>query len=454
MSFGRRGNTYAGMRRRRFLRGLGVTMTLPWLPSLWPSRASIRSAYATAEGADVPRRLVFFYVPNGMPMHWWTPNRAGANYDLPAILEPLAPIQDQVNVLTGLANGAAEAGFPGDHARGTGSFLTCRNVSHSTTELDNGVSVDQLAVQRTQPHTRFPSLELGMEGGINVGNCDSGYACAYQRNISWAAAATPRPKMTDPRLVFNRLFAGADAGESAQELARRRMLRLSVLDAVQGEAQRLRPALSGSDRTKLDEYLTGVRELEIRIDSAGGSTCVPPAEPSAGQDIAAQARAMNELMVLALRCDMTRIITFMLGNGGSNRSYDFLGIPYSHHQLSHHQSDGETLDKLRSISRWEVAQFADLLTRMATVMYDDGTSLLDHSLLVFSSEIEDGDTHAHRNLPVLLAGGGGGTVISGRHILYPDDEPLANLYIAMLASVGVQVDRFGEDGTRPIRYLS
>lgn len=435
-----------GWSRRAVLRGMGVSLALPFLPSIWP-----RSVRAAA-GDGPPPRMLFYYVPNGIQMSWWTPSSEGAGYDLPEILTPLEPIQDQVNVLTGLANAPARVPVPGDHARGTGSFLTCRTVRHSSTEIENGISVDQLAAKNAS--TQLASLELGMEGGGNVGDCDSGYSCAYQRNISWAGPATPRPKMTDPRLVFHRLFAGVDPGQTAEEIARRQMLRTSVLDVVLDQANDLHTNLARSDQAKLDEYLTGVRDLEKRIADLGQSVCVPPQEPATELDFPERVQIMNQLMVTALQCDMTRIITFMLGNGGSNRSFEFLGVQGAHHELSHHQGSTTNLGRLRTIARWEVEQLADLLMRMQAVEEADGSTLLDNSLVFFSSEIEDGDSHSHFNLPVLLAGRGCGAVTPGRHLRYASNEPIANLFLAMLHASGVEADTFGDDGTRPLPGLS
>ncbi len=436
-----------GISRRTVLRGAAVSMALPFLPS-----ALTRSVRA-AGGPESPRRLLFYYVPNGIQMDWWTPTTEGPGYDLPEILEPLAPIQDKVNVLSGLGNAPARVPVAGDHARGTGSFLTCRTVNHSVSEIVNGISVDQVAAQALGGETVFPSLELGLVGGSNVGDCDNGYSCAYQRNISWAGPATPLPKLTDPQLVFNRLFGGVDPNLTEEEIARRKVLRTSVLDYVLDDANSLHTRLSPSDQAKLDEYMNGVRELEMRIQAQDQAACLPPQEPGGGLDLVQRIQAMNELMVMALRCDMTRVVSFMFGNGGSGQNYSFIGAPGGHHEFSHHQGDPANLQSLRIIDRWEVEQFSDLLLRMDAVDEGNGCTLLDNSLVYFSSEIEDGNSHSHFNLPVLLAGSGGGTVTPGRHVRYTGDEPMANLFISMLQSFGVEVENFGDDGTRPLGNL-
>jgi len=400
-----------------------------------------------AAGNTNPRRLMFWFVPNGMQMDWWTPSSTGSDYDLPEMLEPLAPIQHKVSVLSGLANEAARVqGVPGDHARGTGTFLTCRTLNHSVDDIYNGTSVDQVAAQALGSETLFPSLELGLDGGAPVGDCDNGYSCAYQRNISWSSPTTPLPKITDPRLLFSRLFAGVDPTLTQAEIERRRALRLSVLDSVYGDAQSLRGKLSRSDALKMDEYLHSVRELEVRIENLGESTCTAPTAPAAELDFEARLAALRELMVVAMRCDLTRITSFMFGNGGSNRNHSFIGAPGAHHEISHHQGNEENLSILRTIGRWEVDHFAQLLLAMDAVDEGSGCSLLDNSMIYFGSEIEDGDSHSHSNLPVLLAGGGGGELVPGRHIIYGEQTPVANLFMAMLENFGVLTTSFGEDG--------
>jgi len=441
----RLGNT--GLSRRRFLRAAGVSLALPFLPSALP-----RELWAA--GNENPRRMLFWFVPNGMQMDWWTPSSSGLGYDLPEMLEPLAPIQHKVSVLSGLGNAAARVpGVPGDHARGTGTFLTCTTLNHSVDDISNNASVDQVAAQALGGDTLFPSLELGMDGGSPVGDCDNGYSCAYQRNISWAGPTTPLPKLTDPRLLFSRLFAGVDPSLTAAEIERRRVMRLSVLDSVYADAQRMQVRLSRTDSLKMDEYLNAVRELEERINQLGNSSCTAPSSPPSGLEFSERLAALTELMVIAMRCDLTRITTFMFGNGGSNRNFFFLGAPGAHHEISHHQNNPDNLLKLRTIGRWEVERFVDLLLAMDAVDEGNGCTLLDNSLVYFGSEIADGDSHSHFNLPVLLAGGGGGETVPGRHIIYGEQTPVANLFIAMLGNFGVITDSFGEDGHESLPAL-
>ncbi|MFT4623738.1 MAG: hypothetical protein ACI8PZ_002394 [Myxococcota bacterium] len=437
--------------RRGLLRGALGGLALPFLHSALP-----RSAWArTPSGADCPRRLVYWYVPNGMQMDWWTPTAEGAGYDLPAVLEPLAGVQPDVSVLTGLSQEAGFDGRPGDHARGTGCFLTATTVRFTAgDDIENGISCDQVAAQALGDATVFPSLQLGIEGGSSIGDCDSGYSCAYSRNISWAGPSTPLPSLTDPILLFERLFGANNEGLSPEEQVRQTLLRASVLDFVREEASLLKGRLGVVDGRKLDEYLSGVRELELRVQALGSGICEPGLEPGPDAELPESVRLMTDLTVQALECDLTRVVTFMMGNAGSYRGHPHLGIAEGHHDLSHHGGDADKLDKLVTVARWEVEEFAYLVQRLGEVAEADGSRLLDHSLAFFSSEIEDGDTHNHRNMPVLLAGSGGGAVTPGRHLVYGAGEPIADLFIAMLDAFGVEVDTFGLDGTGPLAGLT
>ena len=432
--------------RRAFLRGAGAAVALPFLDAMLP-RAARAQAGASA------RRLLCWYVPNGIRMSAWTPAATGTGFVLPPILEPLAPVRDEVLVLSNLANRPARDSVPGDHARGTGSFLTCVNVKRTGgSDIQNGISMDQVVAQAIGSSTALPSLQLGTDGGGSTGDCDSGYSCAYARNISWAGPQSPLAKETNPQSAFDRLFQGSDARLSAAERERRRRQRLSVLDAVRDDATRLRLRLGPSDRQKLDEYLTGVRELELRIAATGSGVC-QATEPEEPDDHPARVRAMIDVIVLAFRCDHTRVVTFMQGNAGSNQTYPQLGVYDGHHQISHHQSDPTKLAWLEAIDRWEIEQFAYLLQQLHAIQ-EPGGSLLDSALVFFSSEIEDGDAHRHTNLPVLVAGRGGGASLPGRHVRYAAEQPIANLFLGMFAAFGITRSSFGDNGTAPLSLTS
>ncbi len=437
-----RNPSFTSHSRRRFLGGAAGLVALPWLESVAPRVAAAHAAS--------PKRLIAFYVPNGIRMDAWTPTTTGTDYALTPILSPLESIRQKVLVLSGLANAPAHPDGPGDHAAGTAGFLTCRHVVKTDgAGVRNGISVDQVAAQSVGRATRIASLQYGIDSGSGVGNCDSGYSCSYVRNISWASESQPLPKITSPEAAFSSLFDGADRKLSAVQRARRRQERSSVLDYVRAEAQGLSGAVSASDRLKLDEYLTGVRELERRVQGADSFVCVAPQEPPADLPYPDHVRLMLDLTVLALKCDATRIASFMLGNGGSTRSYEFLGVHGGHHDISHHQKRTENLDKLQIIDTWEVAQFAYLLRQLDNIQEADGT-LLDHSAVFFSSEIEDGDTHSHYNLPVLVGGGLGGALPTGTHLRTPYNAPLGGLFLTLLAGMGAPAAHFGDDGTGPL----
>jgi len=435
--------------RRAMLGGAGTLLALPWLEAMSPVGRKVRAADETA------LRFLAWYVPNGMHMPSWTPQNSGPNYDLPLILEPLAPLQADVSVLTGLANFPAEPEVSGDHASGTSAFLTATHVNKSESDIYNNISVDQVLANALGHMTQHASLQLGLEGGGNIGNCDSGYSCAYARNISWANPTTPMPKLTEPQVVFDLLFAGFDPTATTAELEARREQRLSVLDYALDDIKSLRLKLGKSDQIKLDQHLTGVHDLEKRInDEAIVPICeLPPNWSGLYGDFPTQVDLMIDIMLLAMQCDLTRIITFMFQNAQTNRDYTFIGAPGSHHVISHHMSIQQNHDKLGIIGQWEILQFAKLLQRMKDTPDTEESNLLDNSLIFFSSEISDGNSHNHDNMPVLLAGSAGGAVTPGRHLVFPNDPPVANLFTTILNTFGVANNTFGDDGTGPLSLL-
>jgi hypothetical protein len=328
------------------------------------------------------------------------------------------------------------------------AFLTGRHPKKTYgADIKIGISADQFAAQKIGRLTRFPSLELGCEGGLNSGNCDSGYSCAYSANLSWKTESMPQAKEVNPRLVFERLFASEVKGEAAAARAKRERYKLSVLDFVMEDANRLKFRLSGHDQRKLDEYLSSVRELEVRVAKgvpvtgvAAGKMARPAGVPTSyGEHI----RLMCDLLVLAFQGDLTRIATVVLANDGSNRSYRDIGVPEGHHDLSHHGGDKKKQDKLRQINRFHISQFAAMLEKMKAVREGDGT-LLDQVMIVYGSGISDGNAHNHNDLPVLLAGKAGNTIQSGRHLRLRRETPVCNLYVSMLERMGVPTKSFGD----------
>jgi hypothetical protein len=439
--------------RRTVLKGFGTAIALPLLEAMNP----VVSLAAEAKAA--PRRMACIFIPNGANMDGWTPATEGKGFALPASLEPLKPVQHDVLVLSGLTLDKARphGDGPGDHARSMASFLTGRQARKTQgADIRIGISVDQVAAQQLGSRTRFPSLELGIERGLNSGNCDSGYSCAYSSNISWKAESTPMAKEVNPRLVFERLFGGIVAGEAKASRAKRERFKLSILDFVMEDANNLRGRLGANDQRKLDEYLSAVRELEVRIaraESANTATTagmpMPAGIPTSYQE---HIRLMCDLLVVAFRGDLTRVATFVFANDGSNRSYRFIGVPEGHHDLSHHGGNKDKLAKLVQINRFHIGQLGYLLEKLKGVKEVGGT-LLDSCMVVYGSGIGDGNRHNHDELPILLAGKGGGTFKTGRHVRFPKETPLTNLYLTMLDRMGTPTKVFG-DSTGQLEGLS
>ncbi len=440
--------------RRHFLRGLGASIALPSL--------DVMAAGPSSAAAAEPTRMAFFFIPNGVNMETWRPGKTGANYDLPPTLSPLAPLKNDFMVLTGLTHDKSRANDDGagDHARSGGVFLTgAQPLKSEGAEIRAGQSVDQYAAQFLGRDTRFPSLELGTETGRPYGKCDSGYSCGYSNNISWKDETTPMAKLVNPREVFERFFSNEIGGERDAAEERRLRHRRSILDFVLDDAKSLERRVSDHDRQKLDEYLTSVREIEMRVERAegGGSEHrdlveqygVPVSIPDSAEE---HLRLLGDMIVLAFQTDVTRVCSLMFGNAGSNRAYREVGISEGHHSLSHHQNRTEKLQQIATINQFHVRQLAYILQRLKSVKDGDGT-LLDHSMIVYGSAISDGNRHNHDDLPILLAGRGGGALTPGRHVVYPQDTPMCNLFNSMLDIAGAPVGLFG-DSTGRLRQLS
>lgn len=433
--------------RRKFLKGMGATMALPWLESLQPNLACADHA-ATAH----PNRMVFVYVPNGVIKDKWTPVEMGRDYQLTATLEPLASVKDELIVFSNLSqdNGQAKGDGAGDHARGTATFLTGEHPYKTDgVAIRAGISADQVAASRVGYQTALASLELGTDQGARAGNCDSGYSCAYSSTISWKTPTTPLPKETQPKLVFERLFGGDPASDPQRR--KRDFFRKSILDAVADDANRLRKQLGQTDRRKMDEYFTTVRELERRIELGAKSAQRPPqgviAPTGIPDDFQEYVRLMYDLMILALQTDSTRVSTFMIGNAGSNRAYEEVGVKEGWHSLSHHQNKTGKMEQLQRIDQFQITQFAYFLEKMKSTKEGEGT-LLDHSMILYGSELGDGNRHTHHDLPILLAGRAGGSISPGRHVRYQDETPLNNLFLSMLDRMEASVDSLGDSTGR------
>ncbi|MSU24004.1 MAG: DUF1552 domain-containing protein [Opitutus sp.] len=431
--------------RRTFLRGLGTAVALPVLDAMLPSRAH------AATGAPVfPKRVAWIYVPNGANMADWTPATVGPDYELPLILEPLAAHRRDFSVITGLANhqGNELGDGGGAHARASASFLTGVHPRKTAgADIKAGISVDQIAANQIGDQTRLPSLELSCDGGQRAGSCDSGYSCAYQFNLSWKSETQPMHPEVDPRAAFERLFGNSDPAATLEASARRALYRKSVLDYVLDDARLLERRLGDTDRRKLDEYLTAVRELELRIERA--EKFGPPrppagaATPAMFETYEQQLQLMFDVMVLAFQTDSTRIATFIVAHDGSNRPYPNIGIRDGHHDLSHHRNDEEKKKKLAQINRYHTTQFARFLDRLKNTKEGAG-SLLDHSTILYGSALSNGDKHSPENLPILVAGRGGNSFAPGHHLRVDENTPMTNLYRSMLDTVGVRTEKVGD----------
>jgi hypothetical protein len=433
--------------RRTVLRGFGTALALPMLEAMRPL-----VAHGESGAKKIPTRVAFLYVPNGAHMPHWTPASAGGEFELPPILRPLTAFKDELLVLSGLAQRQAESlgDGPDDHARGLAAFLTGVHPRKTDgADIRAGVSVDQIAAAQIGQQTRLASLELGIDRGAQAGSCDSGYSCAYSSNISWKSESTPMPKEVDPRAVFDRLFGIGEPDAVAANHAKREQLKKSILDFVQEDARSLCSRLGTADRRKIDEYLNSVREIEQRIGRFGPVDPPPHARrpDHAPQDNAEHIRLMFDLLALAFETDTTRVATFMFANAGSNKSYPAIGISEGHHDLSHHSGNPQKHAKLARINTYHVEQLAYLLEKLRSLPEGNAT-LLDHSMILYGSGISDGNWHNHDNLPILLAGRGGGTIQTGRHVRCAPHTPLNNLFLAMLDRVGAPVDRLGDSTGR------
>ncbi len=394
-----------------------------------------------------PLRFVFVFSPNGKKMDEWRPAPGDGELVLPYLLEPLTDLRQHLLVLGNLTLDGARAhgDGPGDHARAAGAFLTCAHPKKTGgADIHCGVSIDQELAALGQGATRLPSLELGLEPGRAAGVCDSGYSCAYSNNISWKTPTMPMVKETNPRGAFERVFGVDLSSQGAKEREAARPGRQSVLDAVRDDARRLAQTLGAGDRDKLTEYLDAVREVERGLQAASTApSAMPEGLTSTGLDYRARLRLMYQIIALALQGDATRVVTLMLGNAGSNRSYPFLEVPEGHHDLSHHGGQAQKLQQIRRINRFQIEEFATFGQQLAAPR-EGGGSLLDACAVTYGSGIADGNSHAHHDLPILLLGGANGRVRGGRALRPSRQTPLANLYLGYLQWSGAERDVFAD----------
>lgn len=444
--------TGKNLSRRTVLKGLGVAVSLPFLDGMTPAFARARVA------GEAPVRVAWFYVPNGIDMRNWTPPTDGALGPLQGILAPLDPLREHVTVLSNLTTnwGRPLQDGAGDHGRALGSYMTGVQVYKTAgADLKLGISADQIAANAVGHKTKLPSLEVGLEEARLAGNCDSGYSCAYTYNLAWRTESQPLPPISDPRRLFERLF-GADVPESAEAHARRLAMRQSILDDVMESTKSLESTLGGTDRRKLDEYFTSLREIEQQIERASkeGTVVDPGMEKPFGvpAEFPDYFRLMTDMMVLAFKADITRISTMVVGREGSVRAYPEIGVNDGHHPLTHHMGNMEMLAKVRQINELHARLFAEFLTKLKNTPEGD-SNLLDQSMIVYGSGLSDGNVHTHDRLPTLLAGRGGNFVTPGRHIIYQRETPVTNLFATMIERIGVRAEHVG-DSTGQLAGLS
>lgn len=432
--------TKKALPRRTFLRGMGATLALPLLDAMVPAVTA-----STKTPAKPIRRLGYVFMPMGCDQSRWTPaGTDGRLGELSPILNSLEPVKEHVTAITNLELRNA---YPGSHATSNSAFLSCARAKHTeSSDFYLGTTADQLAAQQIGAETQLPSLELAMDMLQTTGQCDNGYACVYQNNLSWSSPTTPLPYEAHPRVVFERLFG--EGGSLAERQAALRK-RASLLDYLTEDIASLKRKVGPADQAKLAEYLDTVREVERRIQKAekdAASTSLPTdlerplGVPAAYAD---HARLMFDLQVLAMQGDITRVITFQLARETSNRTYPEIGVSDPHHPLSHHGNDPEKIARMAKINAFHVSLFSYYVERLKATPDGDG-SLLDHSLILYGSGIGNPNVHDHTNLPILVAGGGAGGMKGGRHIRYDQPVPLANLHLTLLDKVGVKIDAFAD----------
>lgn len=444
--------------RRSFLRGMGACIALPAFEAMLPGRAFAAEAAAsriatTATGA--PLRMAFLYFPNGAIPDQWNPVGTGKDFQFGNTLTPLQPLRDHVQMISGLEHLNAEAGNDGagDHARANGTFLTGVRVKKTAgSDIYAGISADQIAAQHIGKATRFASLELSTDPHRKSGGCDSGYSCAYESNLAWRTATSPLSPESNPRLVFERLFGAGAHGQRGASLAQRRAQQRSILDFVMDDAKAVDKKLTNRDKAKMDEYLTGLREIEQRIVTAEGFTNIPDPDIASPEGIPTAydeyIRLMFQMLALAFETDATRVSTLLLAHDGSNRTFPEIEIAEGHHSLSHHRDDSDMIRKVAQIDRFYADRLAEFLVMLDSKQDADGHSILHNSMIVYGCGNSDGNRHTHANLPVVLAGNGGGTFNTGRHVA-TKATPMCNLYLNMLDRMGVpSLDRFGDSTGR------
>jgi hypothetical protein len=446
--------TLRPLSRRTALKGMGVSISLPLLEAMLPRsacEAGAPTARQQAAAGASPRRMVFVYFPNGVITQAWKPTGEGRDFQLGRTLAALERFKSNMIVFANLADAQARGG--GAHACTMPAYLSGVSIYRTMgNDIRAAVTCDQFTAQRIGNATRFPSLELGCDFGQQDGFCDTGYSCVYQTNISWRSPNAPASKEVNPRVVFDRLFAGQSAGETSITQQQREVMNLSILDFVREQATEINRVVSTADRRRMDEYLTSIRDIERRIQAppanlpanAAGGMQRPTRVPTLFRE---HFRLMADMLVLALQADMTRIATLVMGTEGNRRSFPELGFTEEHHGVSHHAGNASLREKFIRINEHQVGELAYLIDRVSTLREGDG-SLLDNCMIVYGSGMADGNAHAHTDIPTLLFGKGGGTIDPGRQIVCPPSTPICNLWLSLMERMGVDVERFGDSTGR------
>ena len=433
--------------RRTFLRGLGTTaIALPFLDAMAPAFA------ASKIPGKAPVRMAFVYVPNGIDPKNFNPGYEGKLTELPRTLKPMEPFKDDITLLGNLTHNAGRALLDGagDHGRCCASYLTGMQPRKTLVDIKAGISFDQIVANQIGGQTRFPSLELGMEDARQAGDCDSGYSCAYTNNLAWRSETQPLPPILDPRALFERLF-GNGIALTPEARARQSRYQRSILDFVTTDTKKLEGNLGPTDRRKLDEYLSSIREIERQIEKAekDNSHVDPHMDKPYGvpADFAEHFKLMTDMMTIAFQSDMTRVITFLVTHEGTSRPYREIGIPDGHHPLTHHMNKPDLIEKVVQINTYHMQQFAGWIEKMKSIKEGDST-LLDNSMIVYGAGLSDGNRHTHEDLPTLIAGRGGNYLKPGRRIVYRRETPMCNLFLTMMDRMGVPTENFGDSTGR------
>ena len=435
--------TRKSLSRRTLLRGVGTAVALPFLDAMTPALTA-----ATAR----PVRMAFVYVPNGIDMRHWNPAYEGALQELPRILKPMEPFKQDMTLLSNLTHngGRALLDGAGDHGRCCGGYLAGVQPRKTMVDIKAGISCDQIVANDIGRQTRFPSLEVGLEDARQAGDCDSGYSCAYTNNLAWRGDAQPLPPLLDPRALFERLF-GNGANLTPEQKTLQTKQRRSILDFVTGDTKTLQANLGPTDKRKLDEYLSSIRDIELQLTKAehDNAQVNPGMDKPYGvpADFAEHFKLMTDMMTVAFQADLTRVMTFLVSREGSSRAYREIGIADGHHPLTHHQNKPEMMEKVAQINVYQMQQFAAWMEKLKSIREGDGT-LLDNAMIVYGAGLSDGNRHTHEDLPTLMVGRGGkganGGIKAGRRIVYRKETPMSNLFLTMMDRMGTKVEHFGD----------